>query len=114
MPLADLPPGAHTWLGQSVVGDGRTAALESGALAGSITPLDSALRRLVEMTGLPLEVALNTASRTPARVLSLNSGTLEVGRDADIVVLDDAFCVCLTMVQGRVVYTRPDRLLSNP
>lgn len=103
MPLAGLPPGVYTWLGQRVVIGGGTARLENGTLAGSITPLNQALCNLVEATGLPLEIALRTATSTPARVLALNAGAIEVGRDADIVAFDTKFEAQLTMVRGRVV-----------
>ena len=102
-PLAGLPPGVYTWLGQRVAIGGGAARLENGTLAGSITPLNQALRYLIEATGLPLEIALRTATSTPARVLALNTGAIEVGRDADIVALDPKFEAQLTMVRGRVV-----------
>ncbi len=104
MPLAGLAPGIYTWLGKKVTIDDATARLQNRTLAGSITPLNVALRNLIELTGIPFEIALRTASSTPARVLSLNSGVIEVGKDADIVVLDSTFRARTTLVQGRVVY----------
>lgn len=106
MPLAGLPLGVYSWLGRKVMIDGRTARLENGTLAGSVMPLNIALRNLVETMQIPFETALKTASSTPARVLSLNSGAIEVGRDADISVVDDAFECHLTIVQGRIAFEK--------
>lgn len=103
-PLAGLPAGAYSWLGRRVVIDEDTARLDDGTLAGSVAPLNTALRNLIEATGLSLEPALKTATSTPARVLGLNSGTIEVGREADIVALDEGFGCHLAIVGGSVVH----------
>ena len=103
-PLAGLPAGAYSWLGRRVLIDEDSARLDDGTLAGSVVPLNTALRNLIEATGLPLETALKTATSTPARVLGLNSGTIEVGREAGIVALDEGFRCRLTVVGGVVVH----------
>jgi len=45
-------------------------------------------------------------SRVPARVLGLPKGDIAAGRDADLIVLDGAGDVSLTMVQGQIVWRR--------
>jgi N-acetylglucosamine-6-phosphate deacetylase len=49
---------------------------------------------------------LRMASYNPARVIGMEEkkGSLEPGKDADIVLLDDELKVVLTMVGGKVVY----------
>jgi N-acetylglucosamine-6-phosphate deacetylase len=106
-PIAGLLPGEYTWGGKQVVFDGRACLGLNGRLAGSAAPLDVGLRTLVEQVGLPLETALMTATAVPARVLGLNKGALTPGRDADIVLLDEALRPQLTMVEGQVVYGQP-------
>jgi N-acetylglucosamine-6-phosphate deacetylase len=45
------------------------------------------------------------ATDSPARVLGLKTkGRLEIGYDADIVVMDECFNVVETIVMGRTVY----------
>ena len=45
-------------------------------------------------------------TQNPARALRIDErkGTLEIGKDADIVLLDDALRVCATIAGGAVVY----------
>jgi N-acetylglucosamine-6-phosphate deacetylase len=47
-----------------------------------------------------------TASENPARVLGIDSrtGSLEEGKDADLVLLGPELDVRMTLVQGTVVY----------
>ena len=60
-----------------------------GVLAGSVLTMIEAVRNLHEL-GVPLEQALDAATAVPARVLGLSdAGRIEVGRTADLVVLDD-------------------------
>lgn len=103
-PLAGLSPGEYSWLGRQVTIEEGTARLDDGTLAGSVAPLNTALRNLIQATGLPLETALKTATSTPARILGLNSGAIEVGKEADIVALDDSFGCHLAIVGGAVVH----------
>jgi N-acetylglucosamine-6-phosphate deacetylase len=83
------------------------AARVSGTdtLAGSTLTMDSALRNTVLGAGVPIEQAAVSASLTPARALGLDDriGTLEPGKYADLVVLDDDLRVVAVMRRGRWV-----------
>ncbi|MDH7486445.1 MAG: N-acetylglucosamine-6-phosphate deacetylase [Anaerolineae bacterium] len=103
-PIAGLPPGEYTWGGKQVILEGQTCRSLDGRLAGSVALMDAGLRTLVQTVGLPLERALVMATAVPAGVLSLNKGALAPGRDADIVLLDDALQPQWTMIEGQVVY----------
>jgi len=50
------------------------------------------------------------ASLNPARALGLDGhkGSLEVGKDADLILIDEEVNVHLTMVQGRIVYAKEE------
>ncbi|NLP09192.1 amidohydrolase family protein, partial [bacterium] len=57
-------------------------------------------------TGCSLEVALQCASRNPARVLGLadRKGAIRPGYDADLVVWNEDFSVYATLINGEVVH----------
>jgi N-acetylglucosamine-6-phosphate deacetylase len=71
-----------------------------GQLAGSVGTLAAGVRRLCEL-GVPLEEAVDAASRIPARVLGRGDlGRLAPGARADIVVVDDALEVQTVLRNG--------------
>jgi N-acetylglucosamine-6-phosphate deacetylase len=74
-------------------------------IAGSTLTMDSALRNAVRNVGLSIEQAAVAASLTPARALGLADriGTLETGKYADLVVLDEDLRVSAVMRRGRWV-----------
>ena len=77
--------------------------LEDGStLAGSTLTMDAALRRAVRDLGLPIEDAVRSASTTPAEALRLADrvGSITVGHDADLVVLDEELEVRAVMRRG--------------
>ncbi|RKN41759.1 N-acetylglucosamine-6-phosphate deacetylase [Streptomyces hoynatensis] len=78
---------------------------EGGAIAGSTLTLDRALRRAVTVDGLPLPQAVEAVSGTPARLLGIADrvGSVEPGKDADLVVLDAGFEVAGVMRKGEWV-----------
>ena len=92
--------------GQAVTVRGGAARTLDGALAGSTVMLDEILRRVMRHAGLSLAQALPMASAVPAAALGLagRKGTLQLGADADIILLDDEAQVRLTMVAGRMVH----------
>jgi len=80
--------------------------LASGRLAGSTLTLEWAVRNAMDAAQVPLEQALQMATITPAQSLGLagRKGSLEPGKDADVILLDEGLEVALTMVRGEVVY----------
>jgi N-acetylglucosamine-6-phosphate deacetylase len=70
----------------------------------------AAVRNLVAFTGCTVVEAVRAASTVPARAVGLaQKGRIEVGCDADLVLLDDALTVVATIVDGRVVFDRRSR-----
>ncbi|MFE3545679.1 N-acetylglucosamine-6-phosphate deacetylase [Nocardia sp. NPDC059177] len=61
-----------------------------GAIAGGTARLLDVLRWTVREAGVPLGAAVTAATRTPARVLGLDRGTLTVGARADLLVTDQS------------------------
>ncbi len=85
------------------VKDGKCMA--NGKLAGSVLTMDAAVRNLARFADWDLTEAVAAASRNPARVAGVASkGTLEVGRDADFLVLSPTGEVMRTFVGGVECY----------
>jgi N-acetylglucosamine-6-phosphate deacetylase len=90
-------------LGQMAVEvrDGVARLAGQGAIAGSTLTMDAAVRYCVHEAGIDLRDAIEAATATPARILGLaDVGTLEPGRLADLVVLDDGLQVLRVMRRG--------------
>ena len=101
------PPGPARLGSREVISDGTVARLADGTLSGSVLPMAPALGRLVA-SGLDPATAARGASTAPARLLGREAelGRVEVGRVADLVLLDAAWVPQLTVVQGQVVFER--------
>ena len=78
----------------------------NGNLTGSAVTLNVGLRRLKEYTGLPMEEAVRWVSLNPAATLGIEheTGSIKVGKLADIAIMDDECSVKLTFVKGRRVH----------
>ncbi|MFV0135161.1 N-acetylglucosamine-6-phosphate deacetylase [Streptomyces sp. HMX87] len=84
------------------VADGVARLVEGGSIAGSTLTLDRALKRAVTVDGIPVEDAVAALSANPARLLGMADriGSLDPGKDADLVVLDAGFDVVGVMRRG--------------
>lgn len=89
-----------------VNGDARL--ISDGTRAGSTLTAIHALRNLKEFTGKSMEQLIPLLTSNPATLLKLDDkkGTIALGKDADMVVLNDAMEVDATVVGGKVVYRR--------
>ena len=106
---AGLPAGEYDWLGRRVTSDGEVVRLPDGTLAGSLGTLDRALRVITAPlpagAGAGLADAAQMLSTTPARILGLDrKGRIAPGYDADLVAIDDALNIRLTIVAGEIAY----------
>ena len=97
MAAMGLPSGEHTHIGKQAVTvvdgpGGRRRAVVRGTevLAGSIATMDQCVREMRRATGCGVVEAVEAGSLHPAQVLGLDrKGRLDVGCDADILLLDD-------------------------
>lgn len=79
--------------------------MEGGSIAGSTLTLDTAFRRAVTIDRLPVEDVVQAISANPAKLLGVYDtvGSLEPGKDADLVVLDADFTLKGVMRKGEWV-----------
>ncbi|MFG3193046.1 N-acetylglucosamine-6-phosphate deacetylase [Streptomyces omiyaensis] len=84
------------------VKDSVARLVEGGSIAGSTLTLDRAFKRAATVDRLPVESVVQAISANPARLLGVYDrvGSLEPGKDADIVVLDGAFDIKGVMRKG--------------
>jgi len=87
------------------VADGVGMMFDRSAFAGSSTLLNQMIPVLTEAVGVPLPEAIRMASLNPARRLGLEGrkGSLEAGKDADLVVFNPDFSAWRVMLGGRWV-----------
>lgn len=98
--------GEYEFADQKVFMKDKKAFLEDGTLAGSTLTLNTAIKNMVEVVGAKITDAVRMASLNGAKVIGLRKGILAVGKDADIVVLDDNFNVDITIHLGKIRYKR--------
>ena len=82
--------------------DGSAHLTKTGGLAGSTLRLNEGLRILVEEAMVPFNYAINSCTINPAKCLGIDDrkGSIMVGKDADIVVLDTDYSVIQTYCKG--------------
>lgn len=84
------------------VKDSVARLVEGGSIAGSTLTLDRAFKRSVTVDGLSVEDTVRAISANPAKLLGMYDtvGSLEPGKDADLVVLDADFALKGVMRKG--------------
>lgn len=83
--------------------DGSAHIIATGGLAGSTLKLNEGLKVLVEDALIPLNYAINSCTINPARCIGEDhrKGSIQVGKDADLVILKDDYTVTQTFARGK-------------
>lgn len=110
-----LGAGRYDLGGQWVHSDGEKVITDDGALAGSVLTCDNALRNYMDVTRKPIEEVLKMLTETPAKLHNVfdRKGSIQKGKDADLVVLDSELNVHMTICRGKVAYKRTDEDYSS-
>lgn len=103
-----MPDGKSELGGQDVFVNNGEARLADGTLAGSVLKMNVAVKNLVEKAGIPFTDAIDFATYNPAKNIGVlnERGTIEVGKRADLTVLNSDFEVLYTLVNGKIVYKK--------
>jgi N-acetylglucosamine-6-phosphate deacetylase len=103
---AGMTEGSYNIDDRTVIVKDGAVRLPDGTLAGSTLTMDRSLRNFLTATGQSLENVWQTSSLNAARSLHMadTRGSLEIGKMADFVLVDDEINVHLTVADGTIVY----------
>ena len=99
---AGLPDGNYKLGVNDVIVTDGDAKLKDGTRAGSTLTTGRAIKNVMQFTGKTLAQVLPMFTINPARVVGMDSmvGSLEPGKDGDVVILDSDVSVKDTFVKG--------------
>lgn len=103
---AGLPDGEYMLgVNEVIVKDGDAKLKYGDSRAGSTLTTGQALKNLISFTGKTLEEILPLLTSNPAKMLGVDDriGSLEAGKDGDVVILDSEYSVVDTFVKGRKI-----------
>jgi N-acetylglucosamine-6-phosphate deacetylase len=111
LPAAGLPDGSYAYDGRPYESKGGSAWHHADCgdqLFGTTLLLDEMVRRAMRFMNVDFPKAIAMATLHPARTLGLDSriGSLAAGRQADLVIWDEALQVTETVICGKTVFHR--------
>lgn len=89
-----------------IIEDGVAKLPDRTAFAGSVATADRLIRTMIGLADVPLEEAIRMITLTPARILKIDKtkGSIEIGKEADLVLFDKDININTTIINGKVVY----------
>ena len=101
-----MPDGEYDLGGQPIFLKGIECRLADGTIAGSVLRLNSAVKNVLDHTDLPVNEVFKMASLNPATAIHCENriGSLEAGKDADIIITDESINIIRTIKKGRTIY----------
>lgn len=102
MASADCPDGDYSLGGQRVIVKDGKANLPDGTIAGSTANLFDEFKNLISF-GIDLEKALKACTINPARAVKCDNvcGTIEQGKNADLIFVDNDLNISAVMIKGK-------------
>ncbi len=106
LPAGGLPYGEYTLGGTKIIYNDIVCRLEDGTVAGSVLPLNKGVWNVYTNSNIPLYECVNGATLNPATTIGIadKKGSIETGKDADIIITDDSFNVLKTIIGGEIRY----------
>ncbi len=106
LPAGGLPYGEYTLGGNKIVYRDIVCRLEDGTVAGSVLKLNKGIWNVYTNSTIPLWECVNCATLNPATAIGVSDkkGSIEVGKEADLVILDNEFNVLKTLKKGDIKY----------
>ena len=106
LPAGGLPEGEYTLGGAKIIYRGIVCRLEDGTVAGSVLRLNKGVWNVYTNSDIPLYECVNCASLNIATTLGIDKekGSLEIGKDADIIITDSEFNVEKTIIGCKIKY----------
>ena len=88
-----------------ILEDGVCKLADHSALAGSIATMDVLIRTCIHRAEIPMVDVFRMVSETPAKIMGIfdRKGSIEEGKDADIMMFDDDIDLTYVMQMGNVV-----------
>ena len=101
-----MPDGEYDLGGQPIFLKGIECRLADGTIAGSVLKLNSAVKNVLDHTDLPVNEVFKMASLNPACAIHCDDriGSLEAGKDADIIIADENINIIKTIKKGKTIY----------
>lgn len=91
-----------------IVEDGVAKLPDRSAFAGSVATTDRLVRTMVHIAEIPLTDAVRMMTLTPAEIMKIDKqkGSIEVGKDADLVVFNPNIDIRYTVIGGNIIYSK--------
>jgi N-acetylglucosamine-6-phosphate deacetylase len=101
-----MPDGEYDLGGQPIFLKGIECRLADGTIAGSVLKLNDAIKNVLNNTELPIHEVFRMATLNPATVIHCDDriGSLDTGKDADIIICDENINVIRTIKKGKTIY----------
>jgi N-acetylglucosamine-6-phosphate deacetylase len=105
---AGMPDGDYPIDDRVVTMRNGAVRLPDGTLAGSALTMDKAVFNFIHAVDAPLSQMWQTSSLNAARAVGVDGhkGSIEVGKDADLVLVDEQINVHCTIATGHIVYQK--------
>ena len=104
-----MDDGIYTFSNLKCKKTGNTVqVIETGRIAGSAITMLDAIKNMQRFTGCSINDIVKMSSSNPSIIAKVNDtkGSIEKGKDADLIILDKDLNLKMTMVNGEVLFIK--------